>query len=47
MGIRVIQVLLGHKKLKTTTLYSQVATRTLHEVTSPLDRLTVETRSRA
>jgi site-specific recombinase XerD len=40
--IRVIQVLLGHKKLETTTLYAQVATRTLRAVTSPLDRLTPE-----
>jgi site-specific recombinase XerD len=37
--IRVIQVLLGHKKLETTALYSQVATKTLHEVKSPLDAL--------
>ena len=37
--IRVIQVLLGHKKLETTALYTQVATRTLKEVTSPLERL--------
>ena len=37
--IRVIQVLLGHKKLETTALYSQVATKTLREVTSPLDSL--------
>jgi site-specific recombinase XerD len=40
--IRVIQVLLGHKKLETTALYAQVATATLREVTSPLDRLTPE-----
>jgi site-specific recombinase XerD len=40
--IRVIQVLLGHKKLETTALYAQVATRTLRAVTSPLDRLTPE-----
>ena len=38
--IRVIQVLLGHKKLDTTALYSQVATRILRDVTSPLDTLT-------
>ena len=38
--IRVIQVLLGHKKLETTALYAQVATRTLAAVTSPLERLT-------
>jgi integrase/recombinase XerD len=37
--IRVIQVLLGHKKLETTALYAQVATRTLSAVTSPLERL--------
>jgi site-specific recombinase XerD len=37
--IRVIQVLLGHKKLTTTARYSQVATRTLSEVKSPLDAL--------
>ena len=40
--IRVIQVLLGHKRLETTALYVQVATATLREVTSPLDRLTPE-----
>ncbi len=34
-----IQVLLGHKKLDTTALYSQVATRTIREVTSPLEQL--------
>jgi integrase/recombinase XerD len=38
--IRIIQVLLGHKKLETTALYAQVATRTLCAVTSPLERLT-------
>ncbi len=40
--IRVIQVLLGHKKLETTALYAQVATRTLCAVTSPLERLTLK-----
>ena len=37
--IRVIQVLLGHSKIDTTTLYTRVATRTIHAVTSPPDRL--------
>ena len=39
VDIRVIQVLLGHKKLDNTALYSQVATRTIREVKSPLDQL--------
>jgi site-specific recombinase XerD len=39
--IRVIQVLLGHKQLTTTARYSQVATRTLREVKSPLDYLEI------
>jgi len=37
--IRLIQVLLGHKKLETTSLYAQVATDLLREVVSPLERL--------
>lgn len=39
VDIRVIQVLLGHKKLETTALYAQVATDILHEVVSPLETL--------
>jgi integrase/recombinase XerD len=39
IDIRVIQVLLGHKKLETTALYSQVATNTLRDTQSPLDLL--------
>ena len=37
--IRVIQVLLGHKKLDTTALYTRVAISALGQVTSPLDLL--------
>ncbi len=37
--IRVIQVLLGHKKLDTTALYTRVAIKALGEVTSPLEHL--------
>jgi site-specific recombinase XerD len=40
VDIRVIQVLLGHKKLDSTALYAQVATRTFREVRSPLEHLT-------
>ena len=37
--IRVIQVLLGHKKLDTTALYTRVALKSLGEITSPLEHL--------
>jgi site-specific recombinase XerD len=41
--IRVIQVLLGHRKIDTTTVYTHVATELLREVVSPLERLKPET----
>ena len=40
IDIRLIQVLLGHVKLETTALYTQVATNVIRAVTSPLDQLT-------
>ena len=41
VDIRVIQVLLGHKKLDTTAHYSQVDSTTLRAVKSPLEQLAV------
>ena len=40
--IRVIQVLLGHKKIENTARYTQVATKLLREITGPLDTLEIE-----
>jgi len=39
VDIRLIQVLLGHKKLDTTARYAHVANSTLHAVKSPLEHL--------
>jgi integrase/recombinase XerD len=38
-NLRAVQLLLGHAKLDTTALYARVATRTIQQVMSPLDRI--------
>ena len=47
VDVRIVQVLLGHAKLETTMLYTQVATTVIREVMSPLDRLTPLTSKRS
>jgi site-specific recombinase XerD len=39
VDIRIIQVLLGRKKLEATALYAQAATDILREVVSPIETL--------
>ena len=40
--LRLIQTLLGHRSLRTTAIYTHVATDRLRAVTSPLDALELE-----
>jgi site-specific recombinase XerD len=40
--IRIIQVLLGHRSLATTTLYAQVSTAVISRTASPFDQLHME-----
>ena len=47
VDIRVIQVLLGHVNINTTGIYTQVSSKTMRAVTSPLDQIVAVMEGRA
>ena len=45
VDIRVIQDLLGHRQITSTTRYARVALNTIRQIESPLDALKIELRT--
>jgi site-specific recombinase XerD len=45
VDIRIIQDLLGHRHINTTTRYARVALNTIRQIESPLDALKIELRA--
>jgi site-specific recombinase XerD len=45
VDIRIIQDLLGHRHINTTTRYARVALNTIRQIESPLDALKIELRT--
>jgi site-specific recombinase XerD len=45
-NIRIIQILLGHRSLRTTAVYTYVSKAALESTQSPLDRLVPKTEGR-
>ena len=45
VDIRVIQVMLGHKKLETTAIYARVSPKLIQDTASPFEQLALKERA--